>query len=59
MRAVCLNSRRVVHYDAVKRTTHVKEEDENYKRSFLLLLLLFERVFIRLGHGSVVEKIVR
>ena len=26
------------------------------KRSFLLLLLLFERVFIRLGHGSVVEK---
>ena len=26
------------------------------KRSFLLLLLMFERVFNRLGHGSVVEK---
>ena len=32
---------------------------KHYKRLFLvllLLLLLFERVFIRLGHGSVVEK---
>ena len=27
------------------------------KRSFLLLLLMFERVFNILGHGSVVEKI--
>ena len=51
LRAVCLNSRRVVHYDTVKSTTRVKEENE------ALLLLLFERVFIRLGHGSVVEKI--
>ena len=56
MRAVCLNSRRVVHYDTVKSTTRVKEEDEHYKRSFLLLLLMFERVFNRLGPGSVVEK---
>ena len=28
MRAVCLNIRRVVHYDTVKSTTRVKEEDE-------------------------------
>ncbi len=28
LRAVCLNSRRVVHYDTVKSTTCVKEEDE-------------------------------
>ena len=41
-----------MHYDTVKSTTRVKEENEA-----LLLLLLFERVFIRLGHGSVVEKI--
>ena len=30
---------------------------KHYKRSFLLLLLMFEKVFNRLGHGSVVEKI--
>ena len=29
---------------------------KQYKISFLLLLLTFERVFNRLGHGSVVEK---
>ena len=28
LRAVCLNRRRVVHYDTVKSTTCVKEEDE-------------------------------
>ena len=28
LRAVCLNSRRVVHYVTVKSTTRVKEEDE-------------------------------
>ena len=28
LRAVCLNSRRVVHYNTVKSTTCVKEEDE-------------------------------
>ena len=47
-----------MHYDTVKSTTGVKRKMKHYKRSFLLvLLLLFERVFIRLGHGSVVEKI--
>ena len=30
---------------------------KHYKRSFLLLLLMLERDFNRLGHGSVVEKI--
>ena len=29
---------------------------KHYKISYLLLLLMFERVFNRLGHGSVVEK---
>ena len=36
-----------------------KRKMKHYKRSLLLLLLLlllFERVFIRFGHGSVVEK---
>ena len=28
LRAVCLNSRRVLHYDTVMSTTLVKEEDE-------------------------------
>ena len=28
LRAVCLNRKRVVHFDAVMRTTRVKEEDE-------------------------------
>ena len=28
LRAVCLNSSRVMHYETVKSTTRVKEEDE-------------------------------
>ena len=39
LRAVCLNSRRVVHYDTVKRTTCVKEEDEAlYEIVFVIII---------------------
>ena len=44
MRAVCLNSGRVVHYDTVKSTIRVKEEDEALQE-IVFIIITFAKYF--------------
>ena len=51
-----------MNYDTVIRTTRVKEEDETLSEIAFIIIIIFyyyhyfERVFIRLGNGKVVQK---
>ena len=40
LRANCLNSRRVVHYDTVMSTTRVKEEDEALEDIVFIIIII-------------------
>ena len=40
LRAICLNSRGVVHYDTVKSTTCVKEEDETLSEIVFIIIII-------------------